>query len=610
MSAPEDPPVVTRYLQAVVAGGALAGAATLAYAALRPAGLLDARALLLAAALGVGAHFVLRSLLLFSWRGHRVALAPDEALYFLALVALHPTLAVLFPVPAMVAHQLATRRAFLKGAFNVATVTVAGALGVAVHLGLVASGLPLLLAAGIALIAYTTATHLLVAGVFARRGASSTLRVFRERFVVPTALHVGLGVALGLAVVGLWSFHPLATLALAPFAYFAREHMRLLANTDREVQARSLLARAALDLAGERSVEAAARRVLAACRELFAAGRVTLTVAPDLQHAEATWAATYEDGPDFAKRPLVAALPARAGGTLGMLRVEPTTRTREEYTANDRHLLDVVAGEAASVIEHARALADLEEARAQLDTYLATAGDAVLVVAPDGHVDYANDSGRALFGLRGDLTARQARELFADTGFLARDWVGAEPHLHETIAHGRDERDFPAEVNAAPVMSRGELRGVLAVVRDVTERKEVERARLASRVARPMVKRIVRGLMDETKADRLTLLRLGESLAREVDARHLRAFLDAYAEMGLGDIAEDGATKERFSFVGRELFEHAPGASRTTCDLSLGFLVGSVSRLAGSPARGAEVSCQSRGDARCRFVVQVRERGD
>jgi predicted hydrocarbon binding protein len=113
--------------------------------------------------------------------------------------------------------------------------------------------------------------------------------------------------------------------------------------------------------------------------------------------------------------------------------------------------------------------------------------------------------------------------------------------------------------------------------------------------------------MEETHADATALLKLGESLARSAEAADMPAFARAYAEMGLGVIETTAANEGHYEFTGTDLFEKTPGSRATTCYLALGYATGAVSRLhADAPTKGAEVSCESRGDARCRFVVHVK----
>ena len=454
---------------------------------------------LLAAFLGAAAYFVLRSLILFDWRGQRVALAPDEVLVFIALVALPTPLVILFAVPAMTAFQVATKRDLTRGSFNVGVLLLATAAGAeAFLLATGPLGLPPALGALIGIAVYTPVNLFIVAVVFAAREGAGVFTVYRERFFFPTLLHFGLGSSMGLALVALWSYHPAAVLALLPLVAFARAHVQLVARTDRESVVHRRLAEVSHALVGEPSEDVVAQRVVETCGDIFHAGRVTLVVAnPD--GTPHTWRRDGHGGFDPRRHALAEVLPGRSDALLGAITIHPTRDTREEFTPADRALLRVVAGEAAASLEHARALKDLDASRREI---------------------------------------------------------------------------------------------------------------LSTRVSRPLVKRIVRALVETTRADYAILLRLGQMLAREAEGEDVVTLCRAYEETGLGVLAFDERRGNQYFFEGRDLFERAPGATSTTCHLALGFLTGVVSRLHdGAQAVGTEVACESRGARACRFVVQVRTGG-
>src|SRR5581483_5178296 len=176
-----------------------------------------------------------------------------------------------------------------RGAANVAVLLLAGGACVAAFAALTPL-VPLPIALGLAIVAYTATTHGLVSSVFSLREGIPVLTVFRERFLVPTLLHVALGVAGGLATWALWSLHPLAVLALVPFAYLALAHVRLAARTEREALVHKRLDETTRALVGERDIERVAARVLETCGDFFQAGRTTLRV------GERSWKRDFEGG--------------------------------------------------------------------------------------------------------------------------------------------------------------------------------------------------------------------------------------------------------------------------------------------------------------------------
>lgn len=445
--------------------------------------------------LGISAFFVLRSLILFDWRGQRVALAPDEVLVFLALVALPLPYVVLFALPAMVAFQVTSRRDVLRASFNVSVLLIASGAAVLAFQLARDAGAPVAVAALAGIALYTPVNLLMVSGVFATREKARVLTVYRERFLFPTLLHFALGSAAGLALVALWSYHPAAVLAVIPFVYFARAHVSLVARTDRESVVHRRLAEVSQTLVGEPNEEVVARSVLETCGDIFHAGRVTLTLAAPGGRTR-TWHRDGYGGFDPRRRALAQTLPSRGPTPLGAITLHPTRDTNEEFSPADAALLQVVAGEAAASLEHARALKELEESRREL---------------------------------------------------------------------------------------------------------------IATRVSRPLVKRIVRTLVDETRADYNLLMKVGQSLARDAGPGDLDGLCRAYEETGLGKLHLDEQKGAQYVFEGRDLFEKRQGATATTCYIALGFLTGVVSRTHdGAATRGTEVACESRGASSCRFVVQVK----
>src|SRR6202022_2634314 len=130
---------------------------------------------------------------------------------------------------------------------------------------------------------------------FSLRESTPVHVVFGERFWIPTLLHVTLGVAGGIATWALWEFHPLALAALPPFAYLAREHVGLVARTEREGVVHRRLDEMTRALVGERDLDAVANRVLDACGDIFHAGAATLVLRPE--GTEQRWNREFEGGP-------------------------------------------------------------------------------------------------------------------------------------------------------------------------------------------------------------------------------------------------------------------------------------------------------------------------
>lgn len=249
----------------------------------------------------------------------------------------------------------------------------------------------------------------------------------------------------------------------------------------------------------------------------------------------------------------------------------------------------------------------------RLHAFLEAAPDAMVTVDAEGAILDANRHAASMFGLTPtQLLGKRVEDLMPErfrtrhhahrAGYMREPRVRAMGEGLELYGVRQDGTEFPIEISLSPI--DGGV--VLAALRDVTERKRAQEELQAARVARPLVRRIVRELVDRTRADRATLQGVGEGLAREVDAATIPEFIRAFTDMGIGHLDYAGTENGRHRFIARDLIERRDGARLTTCFLTVGYLGGAVGRATKATAVGTEVSCQSRGDPHCEFVVQTR----
>lgn len=145
-------------------------------------------------------------------------------------------------------------------------------------------------------------------------------------------------------------------------------------------------------------------------------------------------------------------------------------------------------------------------------------------------------------------------------------------------------------------------------LRDVTEIRRGEEALRQASIARPLARRIVQDIVEQGAVAHQTLTQVGRKLAAETPSATLDEHLMAYREMGLGKIEVDKREGGRYSFTGSDLLERRPESRVATCSFTLGYLSEAVSHVhRGEPTLGTEIECQSRGAAKCRFVVQVKK---
>ncbi|MHB8584656.1 MAG: ATP-binding protein [Thermoplasmatota archaeon] len=410
----------------------------------------------------------------FYWRGHRMTTQLDEIAVFLVILLYPWYLAVPLITAASMYVQFWVGRPKLKGSFNVASYAISSA---AASMFFVAAapytGGSAVLDATLATAFYAVIANGLISGVFAILERAWLPVVFVERFGWTTIVSSVIGPAGGVTIIALADLNPLALLALLPFGYILWRFGLLSAEAEKELAVHRELAAAIHDTVGLADVGSAAQRVLEACGKLLDVSRVTLALADG-----GAWSRDFEDKPGDLY--VGQALVGRGGAVLGEIRVHPR-RGKTEFSEIERELLRAIAGQAASAIENARTLAAFESSRAQLDLYLTTAQDAVLLIRPDGKIAYANAAGRRLFELD-ENESISAALLFDDPVLQGRVRITG-PSLRETLARdAKGSKAFTVEAHTAPIRApengphgaNGANAGLLAVIRDVTERKRLE----------------------------------------------------------------------------------------------------------------------------------------
>ncbi|GEM_PF-5376143 len=558
----------------------------------------------------VGFAFLLeRRALVLHFRNLRTVSSFDEPVVLLALALLPPFALVPLVACSMTIVQLAARRVAIKAFFNVGAYTTAAAVAAALAAWLGGSlGWPRLAAATAGLAAYTLASNSLVATLFAGLERRSVANVFRERFLLATVWHVVLGVALGVAIVALWSYHPLATLIVLPLGLMAVSFMRLSARAEREVGAHRRLAEMGAKLAGTRSIDEVAAGALDACGDLFVAGRVRLTLRRPGE-APREWAREYEGGPAPGVPALEAVIRGKDGDVLGEIRVDPARRVVDASRNVDPQLLHVVAGQVAAAAENAWAL---DEIAAMKDLHQGIVENVPAGVARlDGQgllLQFNSGLHRALG--QGKPLPEGAK--LASLPLVEKDDAlrGAIEGLRAGRAFGNleallDGRTFM--VSGVPLGGFKGGRGAVVLFHDVTGRREAQEALQAQGVTRPIVRRMLLNVVGDASATRFSIAEMGRSLAAEIDAKEPEAFLAAFATMGLGAIALERSDEAGYRFSADDLLERRPSSLQPTCHLAVGFLEGAVGKLTGGKALGSEVRCQSQGYDRCVFVVKPKE---
>ncbi|MHB8606537.1 MAG: two-component system sensor histidine kinase NtrB, partial [Thermoplasmatota archaeon] len=407
------------------------------------------------------------------WQGQLVTATFDEVAVFLGFVFLPPALVVLLVACGALVSQMWSRRDALKTAYNVAEFTLAAVPAAALVAFLESRGAPAILAAVPAPFVFAVGSNVLLALLFSLLDGSSAERTFVDRLAPTGLISASLALAVGLSVIGLWLIHPLALVAFAPFVIVGQRHSSLVERADRELTVHRHLARSMHDLVGLPHLDAVGRKVVEACGALFPCGRATLFLEEKEAGRYREWSRDFGAGPDESRR-MTERLPARDGGSLGEIAVFAAARRSAPFTESDRELLRIVAGQAAAAIENARALSELDRARRDLESYLTTAGDPVLLIDAVGRLRYANPAARTLFALgTGDVARVEAVSLMPEPRLEAAEIGRVTEHfLVELVGMSADRaRTFPVEMHAAPVRVDDQETGLIVIARDVTERR-------------------------------------------------------------------------------------------------------------------------------------------
>ena len=127
----------------------------------------------------------------------------------------------------------------------------------------------------------------------------------------------------------------------------------------------------------------------------------------------------------------------------------------------------------------------VEAERQRLDGILASVGDGVYGVDPDGVISFINATGIEILGYRDDqvLIGKSAADIIHDgsddhAGSLRQSYArGERLSGFETVFRHLDGRAIPVECTVFPLSIRARRQGAVVVFRDISERKTVEQLR-------------------------------------------------------------------------------------------------------------------------------------
>ncbi|SEP06547.1 PAS domain S-box-containing protein [Halogranum amylolyticum] len=185
-------------------------------------------------------------------------------------------------------------------------------------------------------------------------------------------------------------------------------------------------------------------------------------------------------------------VPVEADGSVVAVLVVARSGEHDRGDREDdlRETIEVAVSSLGPMIARKRAEADLERERAFLDQLLKTSPVGIVVAEPDGTITRVNDHVERLFGLTASETIGRrydqlGRKIYDENGDrltveefpITRVFERNEPVFDYEFGIARfDGEDRWLSASSAPVRTTdGDVEQVVAVVRDVTERKRHER---------------------------------------------------------------------------------------------------------------------------------------
>ncbi|MEP7219983.1 MAG: PAS domain S-box protein, partial [Bacteroidota bacterium] len=170
-------------------------------------------------------------------------------------------------------------------------------------------------------------------------------------------------------------------------------------------------------------------------------------------------------------------------GTISLTR----DRGGAEYTSSDYLLIQGLADRAALAIENARLFRNAEEQREWFEVTLSSIGDAVIATDTEGNITFMNPVAERLTRwTEADAMAKPLDEIFnivnEDTRQIVESPVAKVLRegmvvglANHTVLIGKDGHEVPIDDSAAPIRAAGgDMRGVVLVFHDISERKAIE----------------------------------------------------------------------------------------------------------------------------------------
>ncbi len=158
----------------------------------------------------------------------------------------------------------------------------------------------------------------------------------------------------------------------------------------------------------------------------------------------------------------------------------------ESYNLREIGLLNKVTQQVAVVLDNARLYDDARRARDNLETWLNSMSDSVVIIGADQSIQFMNSTASRIFGGPGSELSREL--LVANEGILSNPAPGGKV---EGARRTVKVKDRLYDMSAAPLVNPDGSTSIIEVLRDITERERAEeerrdverKAQIASRLA-------------------------------------------------------------------------------------------------------------------------------
>ena len=167
-----------------------------------------------------------------------------------------------------------------------------------------------------------------------------------------------------------------------------------------------------------------------------------------------------------------------AQGPLGALVVDNRASGRA-IDPRERELLEMLSEYLAIALRNSRLYGEIADTKRSLEKLIASAGDAIISIRADDHIDGWNPAAERIFGRASTEALGRLITDVLPAGEYAdakrRLATGQAMHQFEASAAAGPARPMALAVTLSALHGRqGELEGVIAIVRDITAQREVE----------------------------------------------------------------------------------------------------------------------------------------